>query len=555
MSEFSTATEVRIGHHFGRIGHRPGDSLHGLLPQGIGRSPSIRRKLMKDFSTPQRDEALRDFIASRITRNTKRRYESVLVRAFRFIGGKELHRITYGDLVGFVDSLNHLGPNSLHLYVVVLKCFFTWCTTDERLEKNPALRLRTPKVSRRPPTFLTAEEANRLLECIDRNSLMGKRNYALLALLLGTGIRHGELLAVRFADFIIGDHGDVFLNILRGKGDKARQVKVPGEVYAAVQDYATALSPCRPESPRSLPLCLRLFGCTSQEGGPMRVVRIGSKQLGHIVSRTAERAEIRKRVTPHTLRHTCFTLEMLEGAGLLEIKEQAGHEYLGTTQRYLHLLDSMKHNAADRNPLFLGGHPQLEQERLKRLAVERLERLGASPRLIETVREELNVGPKPTSARVDPDRWMLLREATEALSHLSRTARVTRQAILNSQIKRLSRNGQVWVWRDQVLELVEDFLALREAAEVFGVNERTLRRWVGSGRLARERDAKAWGGKWIVRCSILKELIVPDRSRGVERMRTQPQKNADIAEKSGQMSALKDGVDSTQAKKSDISAL
>jgi integrase len=476
---------------------------------------------MKTTKTPRRDAALRDFIASRNTRNTKLRYESVLVRAFRFIGDKELHRITYTDLVTFLDSLSHLGPNSLHLYAVVLKIFFDWCLMLERLEKNPALRLRAPKVQRRPPTFLTAIEANRLLGCVNRDSLIGKRNYALLTLLLGTGLRLGELLAVRFADFIVGDHGDIYLNILRGKGNKARRVKVPGEVYAAVQDFAVALHPYRIENPHALALCLRLRGCKSWKPGKTGpICRLSFHQVGTIVKRTAERAGIRKRVTPHALRHTCFTLEMLEGAGLLEIKEQAGHEYLGTTQRYLHLLDSMKHNAVDKNPLFLGQHPQLAQERLKRLAVERLERLGASPKLIETVREELNLGPRSAPTCIDPDCWMPLREAVEALNHLSRTARVTRRAILDSTIKRLQRNGQMWVWRDHVLELVEDFLSLREAARVFGVNERTLRRWVSDGRLVRDRDAKAWGGKWVIRCSSLKALIkkhnVTDRSLVVE---------------------------------------
>lgn len=464
---------------------------------------------MNESKTPVRAAAVRDFIASRNARNTKLRYQSVLDMAFKFVGDKELHRITYSDLVAFTDSLSHLAPRSVYLYIVVLKIFFAWCTMMDRLEKNPALRLRTPKLSHRPPTFLTAEEANRMLECIDRDSIKGKRNYAMVALMLGTGIRIGELMAVRFSDFIVGEHGDVFLNILHGKGDKARRVKIPAEVYAAVQDFATALSPYRAQCMRAMPLCLQLRGIKSWEAGhPIPSIPLGTRMVGHVISGLAEKASIRKRVSPHTLRHTCFTLEMLEGAGLLQIKEQAGHEYLGTTQRYLHILDSMKHNAVDRNPLFLGQHPHLEQDRLKRLAVERLERLGASPKLIETVREELNLGPRPVATgRVDQDRWMPIGEAIDKLGHLSRTARVTRQAILESSIKRLHRNGQIWVWRDHVLELVEDFLSLREAAQVFGVNERTLRRWVASGRLARDREAKEWGGKWAIRSSSLKVLL------------------------------------------------
>ncbi|MDD4664265.1 MAG: tyrosine-type recombinase/integrase, partial [Caldisericia bacterium] len=289
---------------------------------------------MAESKTPLRDAAVRDFIASRHTQLTKETYKRVLGRFCRFLGDTELNRVSYTQLAAFKDSLGHLHGNTVHMHVTVVKSLFTYCVLLDLIEKNPAVRLQSPKVSRRPPVFLTESESMRLLAGVDRSTLFGKRNYAMIALMLSTGIRVGELVHVRLSDFMVDDAGDIFLNVLKGKGGKARRVKVPAETFAAVQEFATTVCRFQPMGPRSMPLCLVIQGHLQWSRGDVPLVRMSTRQIQETVTKAAQRAGLQKQVSPHTLRHTCFTLEMMEGANLLEIKEQAGHDYLGTTQKY-----------------------------------------------------------------------------------------------------------------------------------------------------------------------------------------------------------------------------
>jgi len=480
----------------------------------------------KTSKTPIRDQAVRDFIHSRNSASTKASYEAILIECWAYIGAKELSRITFSDLAAFKDSLTRLHPNTIHMYTVVLRCFFNFCVELDLIAKSPAAKLKSPKVQRRPPTFLTEDEATRLLISPDRNTLYGKRDYAVLALLLGTGVRLNEITQVRFADFFVDDHRDIFLNILRGKGDKPRRVKVPAEVFAAVQEFATAVCKYKPLEPRGMPLCLRLHGYLSWVEGDIPIVRLSRRQVQSIVSEAAKRAGIQKNVSPHMLRHTCFTLEMINGASILEIQEQAGHGYLGTTQKYLHLVDSMKHNAVNRNPLFLRADPRTEKEVIKHGVVERLKRLGVSAQAIEVIREELHLGNLPRPQKVDPERWMPLNEAVAMLSHLGRSARTLMKAITDGDVKTLERGFEMWVWRAQVLELLEEFIQMREAAKLFEVNEKTIRRWIASGALVQGQEARRWGGKWIVRHTAVARLLGKTRTNAVQ--------NADMKSKRGQ---------------------
>ena len=487
---------------------------------------------MKRAGTPKRDAALTEFIHTRNSILTKEKYGQVLRRAFEFVGDKELDRITLADMAAFKDSLSHLHPNTVHLYVVALKVFFDFCVERELVLRSPVKRLKAPRAQQRPPGFLTEEESVRLLESIDRESLYGKRNYAIISLLLSTGIRGGEALRVRFADFFVDDLKDIFLNIPRGKGDKARRVKVPGETYAAVQEFLVAVCRYQPLNVREFPLCLALRGHKSRWlPGDVPGERMSARQLEEIVRRAGRKAGIEKRICPHMLRHTCFTLELMAGASLLQIKEQAGHAYLGTTQRYLHQLENMKHNAVDRNPLFMRALPQEDRDSLKRGIVSRLERLGVARKVVETVREELCLDSGTAPFRVDTERWMPMEETLKVLVHLNRSRRSLRKAVLESDLKVLERNGRVWVWRDQVMELVEDFVTMSEASRTFGIDKRTLRRWARKGVLQAPNDLKRWGGKSLVRFSRLKKV------KGA--MRTKGGRNADISAKRGHKKALK----------------
>lgn len=172
----------------------------------------------------------------------------------------------------------------------------------------------------RLPTTLSAAEVARLLESPPTDTPHGLRDRAMLELMYGSGLRVSELITLRTADL------DLRAGLVRpiGKGDKERQVPLGDESKAALATYMTKARPVllRNKSPSPA-----LF--VTEQGGPMTRQRFWSLIEGY-----AQDAQIAKRVTPHTLRHSFATHLLAGGADVRAIQEMLGHASVETTQRY-----------------------------------------------------------------------------------------------------------------------------------------------------------------------------------------------------------------------------
>lgn len=181
------------------------------------------------------------------------------------------------------------------------------------IEQNPARQVRSPRQSRRLPSFLPKDESKELLDRPHEGSEAARRDHALLEVLYATGIRVGECCGLDCDDV---DRSHRTVRVL-GKGDKERVVPVGDTALAALDDYLSARG--RASGP--------LF--TNRRGG-----RLTPRSVRRIVRREARRSGLDRRVTPHTLRHTFATHMLGEGADLRLIQELLGHSRLSTTQRY-----------------------------------------------------------------------------------------------------------------------------------------------------------------------------------------------------------------------------
>jgi integrase/recombinase XerC len=181
------------------------------------------------------------------------------------------------------------------------------------IDQNPARQVRSPRQSRRLPSFLPKDESKELLDRPPEASEAARRDHALLEVLYATGIRVGECCGLDCDDV---DRSHRTVRVL-GKGDKERVVPVGDTALAALDDYLSACG--RASGP--------LF--TNRRGG-----RLTPRSVRRIVHREARRAGLDRRVTPHTLRHTFATHMLGEGADLRLIQELLGHSRLSTTQRY-----------------------------------------------------------------------------------------------------------------------------------------------------------------------------------------------------------------------------
>ena len=208
--------------------------------------------------------------------------------------------------------------------IAALKCFFRFLVENERLERDPAAVLRTPKKNEALPDVLDKRELSRLLHAVDRNDTWqrlhpGKRerDRLLLALFAYAGLRRSELLGLDIEDV---DLAQRLVRVRKAKGGRARVVPLhPALVPLVVDSLAT----------RGMPVAGPLFvGVQGRRLSPTML----SVTFRHYASVAG--VDVRKRVTPHTLRHV-FASELLRaGANLRQIQELLGHKHLDSTQRY-----------------------------------------------------------------------------------------------------------------------------------------------------------------------------------------------------------------------------
>jgi len=191
---------------------------------------------------------------------------------------------------------------------------------------NPATLVGMPKRPKVLPRFLSADDAQRLVEVPDERSCAGARDRAMLELLYGAGLRVSELCSLDLSDLTLSEST---VRVRAGKGRKDRIVPVGSYASRALERYLEVRPELRhPRTGLQDPSALFL----NQRGG-----RIGTRSVARMVDRGCLEAGTRARVSPHALRHSCATHMLDGGADLRTIQEILGHASLQTTQRYTHV--------------------------------------------------------------------------------------------------------------------------------------------------------------------------------------------------------------------------
>src|SRR6266542_2598850 len=205
-----------------------------------------------------------------------------------------------------------------------LKCFFRFLVEEERIVRDPALPLRTPKKREVLPDTLTMSELERLLAQPGRDDLWerhfpGKpeRDRLLLALMAYAGLRRSELLGLDWDDV---DLSRRLLRVRKAKGGRQRTLPIHPALAPLFAEYYATRVPLGDQA---------VF--VGVQGNRLHYTQLG-QTFRHYVN--AAGVNERKRVTPHTLRHV-FASELLRaGANLRQIQELLGHKHLDSTQRY-----------------------------------------------------------------------------------------------------------------------------------------------------------------------------------------------------------------------------
>lgn len=251
---------------------------------------------------------------------------------------------TREDIIRFRDAMKAAGKKAttVNAYLIAVKRFFEW-TGDEGIYPNIAEHIKGERLThdyRRDA--LTARQARKVLETCDRATLKGKRDFAILSLMMSTGLRTIEIARANVEDLQtkeVQGRGrkppeDVAVLYVLGKGRDERQeyVKLPPPVRDALGDYLQVKSGGKP-----LKATAPLFGSTSpnNKGG-----RMTTRSVSRLVKEHCIAAGINSsRVTAHSLRHTAATLMLKGGTPIPEIQQILRHKDINTTLIYAHMLD------------------------------------------------------------------------------------------------------------------------------------------------------------------------------------------------------------------------
>lgn len=212
--------------------------------------------------------------------------------------------------------------------IATVRTFYRYLMRKGLARENPAAALKTPKVKKTLPRFLTVDDAFRVVEAPKedraRAEPLAKRDAAILELLYGAGLRVSELAGLRIVDV---ERGARTVRVL-GKGGKERIAPYGGAAESALAEYLAVR-----------PLLRGKDG--AQHADALFLGRHGTaltaRQVQNVVQRYGALGAGRGDLHPHALRHSCATHLLDAGADLRSIQELLGHASLSTTQRYTHV--------------------------------------------------------------------------------------------------------------------------------------------------------------------------------------------------------------------------
>lgn len=233
--------------------------------------------------------------------------------------------ITLIDLRGFINWINELGmiPSSQARILSGIKAFYKYLLMEDIIKSDPSELLESPKIRRKLPDTLSYDEINKIIAALDISKPEGMRNKAILETLYGSGLRVSELTELKLSNLYL----DIEFIKVTGKGNKERLVPIGSEAIKALKIW---IENVRVHNP-----------IKRGEEDYVFLNRRGTRLSRQIIFLTikglAETIGLKKKISPHTFRHSFATHLVEGGADLRAVQEMLGHESITTTEIYTHL--------------------------------------------------------------------------------------------------------------------------------------------------------------------------------------------------------------------------
>lgn len=257
--------------------------------------------------------------------NTVQSYSRDLCRFFQFLDKQALSplSVSRNQIMEYVSVMQKgLAARSVARNISAIKTFFRFLAAEGKIKNSPARLLETPRLSRRLPGILNQQEVQRLISQPDTSCPRGQRDRAMFEILYATGLRVSELVTLKVLSI------NLEAGYLRtfGKGSKERAVPMGEKAMDAVKEYLMDGRIQLVKRTNSPYLFLNSRGRPLTRQGFWKIIKHHGMQ-----------AAIKKRITPHSIRHS-FASHLLEGgADLRAVQVMLGHADISTTQIYTHV--------------------------------------------------------------------------------------------------------------------------------------------------------------------------------------------------------------------------
>lgn len=228
-------------------------------------------------------------------------------------------------LDGFVTHLFELGLNDRSQARILsgVRAYYRFLLMEDMIDHDPTELLEGPKVKRKLPDTLSYDEIMRMMNAIDMSAPEGPRNKAMLETLYGCGLRVSELINLRLSKL----HFENEYVRITGKGNKERLIPIGHDAIKHITIYVNEVRRLQVIAKNS-----EDFVFLNQRGS-----KISRMSVFNIIKDLAQKAGIRKSISPHTFRHSFATHLVEGGANLRAVQQMLGHESITTTEIYTHL--------------------------------------------------------------------------------------------------------------------------------------------------------------------------------------------------------------------------
>ncbi|KGR79609.1 site-specific tyrosine recombinase XerD [Ureibacillus manganicus] len=279
-------------------------------------------------------DALLDYIhflqvERQLSKNTlasyRRDLESYIEHLHKVQEIENLSEVSRSNILLHLEDLrtNGIAARSIARHISAIRSFHQFLLREKVTDSDPTIHLDMPQIDQKLPRVLTIEEIDALIAAPDRRKPQGIRDVAMLELLYASGMRISECIGLDLNDVHITMG---FVRVF-GKGGKERIVPLGKSALKAIDSY---LQIARDQLQGKYPKTDAFF--INQRG--KRLTRQGCWKL---LKEHAQKANIKKEITPHTLRHSFATHLIENGADLRAVQEMLGHADISTTQIYTHI--------------------------------------------------------------------------------------------------------------------------------------------------------------------------------------------------------------------------